>query len=345
MLGLAFEHKGYFALAVLGMIIFAASDAAFAYLMKPLMDEGFTDGNADVIKFIPLAIIVIFMVRMVAVFLRSYCMDFIGRNVINNLRSQMFEKLLTLTSDEYDQSSTSSIVTRFSFDVEQVAKSVSSSLTAFIQDTLRIVILLAYMLWLNWQLTAIFLIAGPIVFLIVVRISGQFRSLSKNIQRSMGDVTQVAQEVIDANRIVKIFGGDEFERSKFLKINQKNLKLHLKMTVVQAVSMPLIQFIVALAFAAIVAFATSESMREVITTGDFVSFIFAMTMLLAPMRVLSSINASIQKGIAAGESVFEFTSRDSEHNEGKLELERAQGRLSFEDVTLCYRRSELRVLD
>ena len=345
LLSLAFEHKGYFALAVLGMVIFAASDAAFAYLMKPLMDEGFTDGNADVIKFIPIAIIVIFMVRMVAVFLRSYCMDFIGRSVINNLRSQMFEKLLTLTSDEYDQSSTSSIVTRFSYDVEQVAKSVSSSLTAFIQDTLRIVILLGYMLWLNWQLTAIFLVAGPIVFLIVVRISGQFRSLSKNIQRSMGDVTQVAQEVVDANRIVKIFGGDEFERDKFFKINQKNLKLHLKMTVVQAVSMPLIQFIVALAFAAIVAFATSESMRAVITTGDFVSFIMAMTMLLAPMRVLSSINSSIQKGIAAGESVFEFTSRDSEHNEGTLELGRAQGRLSFEDVTLCYRRSEQRVLD
>jgi subfamily B ATP-binding cassette protein MsbA len=345
LLSLAFEHKGYFALAVIGMVIFAASDAAFAYLMKPLMDEGFTDGNADVIKFIPLAIILIFMVRMVAVFMRSYCMDFIGRSVINNLRSQMFEKLLTLTSDEYDQSSTSSIVTRFSYDVEQVAKSVSSSLTAFIQDTLRIVILLAYMLWLNWQLTAIFLVAGPIVFLIVVRISGQFRSLSKNIQRSMGDVTQVAQEVVDANRIVKIFGGDEFERDKFFKINQKNLKLHLKMTVVQAVSMPLIQFIVALAFAAIVAFATSESMREVISTGDFVSFIMAMTMLLAPMRVLSSINSSIQKGIAAGESVFEFTSRESEHNEGKLQLERAQGHLSFEDVTLCYRRSEQHVLD
>jgi tetraacyldisaccharide 4'-kinase len=183
------------------------------------------------------------------------------------------------------------------------------------------------------------------VFLIVVRISGQFRSLSKNIQRSMGDVTQVAQEVVDANRIVKIFGGDEFERDKFFKINQKNLKLHLKMTVVQAVSMPLIQFIVALAFAAIVAFATSESMRAVISTGDFVSFIMAMTMLLAPMRVLSSINSSIQKGIAAGESVFEFTSRDSEHNEGKLEVERVQGHLSFEDVTLCYRRSEQRVLD
>jgi len=345
LLGLAFEHKGYFALAVLGMVIFACSDAAFAYLMKPLMDDGFINRDPAIIRFIPIAIILIFAVRMVAVFLRSYCMDFIGRNVINSLRSQMFEKLLTLTSDEYDQSSTASIVTRFSYDVEQVAKSVSSSLTVFIQDTLRIVVLLGYMVWLNWQLTAIFLVAGPIVFLIVVRISGRFRSISKNIQQSMGDVTQVAQEVVDANRIVKIFGGDEFERNKFFKINEKNLKLHLKMSVAQSVSMPLIQLVVAMAFAAIVAFATSDSMRSVISTGDFVSFIFAMTMLLAPMRVLSSINASIQKGIAAGESVFEFTSRDSEHNEGTIALERATGRISFEDVVLCYRRSDQRVLD
>ncbi len=327
------------------MVIFAASDAAFAYMMKPLMDEGFIDRDPLVIKLIPIAIVLIFVVRMVAVFMRSYCMDFIGRSVIQSLRSMMFEKLLTLTSDEYDQSSTASIVTRFSYDVEQVAKSVSSSLTVFIQDSLRIIVLLGYMIWLNWQLTAIFLLAGPIVFLIVVRISGRFRRISKNIQQSMGGVTQVAQEVVDANRIVKIFGGEEFERGKFNRVNKNNLMLHMKMSIAQSISMPLIQLVVAIAFAAIVAFATSESMRGVISTGDFVSFIFAMTMLLAPMRVLSSINASIQKGIAAGESVFEFNSRDSEHNEGDVPLERARGHLSFRDVVLRYRRSEQRVLD
>ncbi len=345
LLSMAFEHKTYFIIAVIGMVIFAASDATFAYLMKPLMDDGFIDRDPTIIKFIPVAIILIFVVRMVAIFMRSYCMDYIGRNVINSLREKMFEKLLTLTSDEYDQSSTAAIVTRFTYDVEQVAKSVSSSLTVFIQDSLRIIVLLGYMVWLNWQLTAIFLIAGPIVFLIVVRISGRFRSISRGIQQSMGGVTEVAQEVIDANRIVKIFGGDEFERNKFHKVNQANLKLHLKMSVAQSISMPLIQLVVAIAFAAIVAFATSESMRGLISPGDFVSFIFAMTMLLAPMRVLSSINASIQKGIAAGESVFEFTSLENEHNEGEVQLDRAKGRLCFNKVVLCYRRSDQRVLD
>ena len=255
LLGLALEHKGYFVVAVVGMVIFAASDAAFAYMMKPLMDEGFIERDETIIKLIPFAIVGVFIVRMFAIYMRSYCMDYIGRSVINMLRSMMFEKLLTLTSAEYDQSSTSSIVTRFSYDVEQVAKSVSTSLTVFIQDSLRIAVLLGYMIWLNWQLTAIFLVTGPLVFLIVVRISGHFRKLSKSIQKSMGGVTQVAQEVVDANRIVKIFGGDEFERNKFIKLNVNNLRLHLKMTVVQAISMPLIQLIVAVAFASIVAFA------------------------------------------------------------------------------------------
>ncbi len=345
LLGLAFEHKGYFVVALIGMIIFAASDALFAYIMKPLMDEGFIDRDPLIIKLVPIAIVGIFMVRMVAVFMRSYCMDYIGRSVINSLRKMMFEKLLTLTSEEYDQSSTAAIVTRFSYDAEQVANSVSSSLTALIQDSLRILALLSYMIWLNWQLTAIFFVAGPIVFLIVVRISGRFRRISENIQQSMGGVTQVAQEVIDANRIVKIFGGEDFERDKFGRANDNNLRLHLKMSVAQSVSTPLIQLVVAIALAAIIAFATSESMRGIISTGDFVSFLFAMTMLLAPMRVLSSINASIQKGIAAGESVFEFTSRLDEVDSGNELLERAEGRLSFDRVVMTYRNSDARVLD
>ena len=344
LLSLALAHKLYFGFAVAGMIVFAASDAAFAYMMKPLLDDGFIDRDPLIIQLIPIAIVLIFVVRMVAVFMRSYCMDYIGRSVINTLRQMMFDKLMTMCSSEYDQSSTGAIVTRFTYDVERIAKSVSTSLTIFIQDSLRILVLLAYMLWLNWQLTLIFLLAGPIVFLVVVKVSSRFRNISKNIQTSMGDVSQIVQEVIDANRIVKIFGGEPFERKRFGQLNDRNLKLHLKMSVAQSISMPLIQLIVAIAFAAIVAFATSDSMRSIISTGDFVSFIFAMTMLLAPMRVLSSINANIQRGIAAGESVFEFTSRLSEKDNGQLSLERSKGQITFDRVSMLYSNSEAAAL-
>ena len=345
LLSMAFEYKIYFLLAILGMLVFAASDAAFAYLMKPMLDEGFIDRDPLIIKLIPIAIVGIFLVRVVAVFLRTYCMDYIGRNVINALREQMFEKLLTLTSSQYDQSSSGAIISRFSYDVENIARSVSTSLTVFIQDSLRIIVLLVYMLWLNWQLTVIFLVAGPIVFVIVVTVSNRFRQISKSIQTSMGTVTEVAQEVIDANRVVKIFGGESFERDKFSRINKYNLKLNLKMSIAQSISNPLIQLIVAVAFAAIVAFATSDSMRDHISTGDFVSFIFALTMLFAPMRSLSSINASIQKGIAAGESIFKFIGGDDEIDDGQLELQRAQGKLEFDQVGLCYREGDQKVLD
>ena len=344
LVNLALEYKTYFALAILGMIVFALTEAAFAYLMKPMLDDGFIKRDATIIRLIPIAIIVIFVIRMVASFLRTYCMAYIGRQVINKLRRQMFDKLLTLSTAEYDKASSGAVITKFSFDIEQVAASVSTALTVFIQDTLRIFALLAYMLWLSWELTAIFLTVGPLVFLIVVKVSARFRLISKNIQKSMGEVSHVAQEVIDSNRVVKIFGGEPFERDKFEQINRHNLRLNLKMTTAQAISMPLIQLIVAAAFAGIVAFATSSSMQGEITSGDFISFIFAMTSLFAPMRSLSTVNEKIQKGIAAGESVFEFIDRPSEIDQGSLSLQRAIGDIEFSAIHFRYDQSDEEVL-
>ena len=345
LVSLAFEYKAYFAFAILGMLVFASSEVAFSYLMKPMLDEGFINRDEFIIKIIPIAMVLIFVVRMGAVYVRNYCMAYIGRQVINNLRGQIFEKLLSLTAYEYDEASSGEVLTKFSYDIEQVSSSVSSSLTVLIQDTLRIFGLLAYMLWLSWQLSAIFLVVGPIVFIIVVKVSSRFRSISKNIQHSMGEVSHVAQEVIDSNRVVKIFGGQQFEREKFYQINQRNLSLNLKMTTAQSISMPLIQLIVAIAFALIVAFATSNSMHGQITSGDFISFIFALTSLFAPMRSLSAVNANIQRGIAAGESVFAFLAKDSELDEGTLPIDKSSGQLKFKDVEFNYPRHNAKIID
>ncbi len=341
---LALEYKKYFALAIVGMIIFALSDAAFAYLIKPMLDEGFINRDPLMAVLIPLGIIAIFVVRMVAVFLRTYCMDYIGRMVINKLRSQLFEKLMVLSTDEYDQSSSALIVSKFSFDVEQIANAVSNALTIFIQDILRVVVLLAYMLWLSWELTSIFLLAGPLVFSIVVLLASRFRRISKNIQKSIGQVTHLAQEVIDANRVVKIFGGVDYETRKFKQANEHNLKQNLKLSIAKAISTPLTQLIVAIAFAGIVAFATSDAMVGKITSGDFMSFIFALTMMLAPLRSLSNVNATIQKGIAAGDSIFEFTQLQSELDTGTKELKQSKGEIEFKSVSLNYRNHSESVL-
>jgi len=345
LISIAMEFRRYFVFAVIGMVVFALTEAAFAYLMKPMMDDGFVNRDETTLLFVPIAIVVIFIIRMVASFLRTYCMAYIGRQVINKLRTQMFEKLLTLNSTEYDQSSSGAIITKFSFDIERIAASVSSALTVFIQDTLRIIVLLVFMLWLSWQLSAIFLTVGPLVFIIVVKVSSRFRKISKNIQQSMGEVSHITQEVIDSNRVVKIFGGEEFERKKFNRINLRNLKLNLKLTTAQAISMPLIQLIVAIAFASIIAFATSDAMHGQITSGDFISFIFAMTSLFAPMRSLSSINAKIQKGIAAAESVYEFIAKTDEQDAGKLHIDKARGSLDFKNISFSYQPNTEKVLD
>lgn len=345
LIAIALEFRSYFVLAIIGMIVFALTEASFAYLMKPMLDEGFINRNDFIIKLIPIAIVVIFMVRMVASFIRTYCMAFIGRQVINKLRKQMFEKLLTLSTTEYDRASSGSIITKFSFDIEQIAASVSTSLTTFIQDSLRIIVLLSFMLWLSWQLSAIFLTVGPLVFYIVVKVSGRFRKISKNIQQSMGEVSHISQEVIDSIQVVKIFGGEKFETEKFKKINHKNLKLNLKLTTTQAISMPLIQLIVAIAFAMIIAFATSDDMHGHITSGDFISFIFALTSLLQPMRNLSTVNEKIQKGIAAGESVFDFIDKPDEQDQGVKTIDRASGVLEFKHTSLAYPGHDEKVLN
>jgi len=344
LVALAMRYKGWFMLAIAGMVVFALTEAAFAWLMKPMLDDGFIKRDPATIRWVPLAIVGIFVVRMVASFLRTYCMAYIGRQVINDLRRQMFDKLLTLSTSEYDKASSGAIVTKFSYDIEQVAASVSSALTVFIQDTLRIVVLLSYMLWLSWQLSFIFLTVGPLVFWIVVKVSARFRKISKNIQKSMGEVSHVAQEVIEGNRVVRIFGGEDYEKRKFETINERNLRHNLKLTTAQAISMPLIQLIVAIAFALIVAFATSRAMQGEITSGDFISFIFAMTSLFAPMRSLSSVNAKIQKGIAAGESVFEFLALPSEQDSGSEPLDQASGRIAFESVGFRYPGHDKQVL-
>lgn len=345
LLSIALEFRAYFVFAVMGMIVFALTEGAFAYMMKPLLDDGFNHRDETMLKWIPIAIIIIFIIRMVASFIRTYCMAYIGRQVINKLRKQMFHKLLTLNTTEYDKSSSGSIITKFSFDIEQIAASVSTALTTFIQDTLRILVLASTMIYLSWQLSAIFLTVGPLVFIIVVNVSGRFRKISKNIQHSMGEVSHVSQEVIDSNRVVKIFGGEQFETEKFKVINHRNMKLNLKLTTTQAISMPLIQLIVAIAFSIIVAFATSDSMQGQITSGDFVAFLFAMTSLLAPMRSLSSVNEKIQRGIAAGESVFELLSKPDEQDNGKLQLDKASGELAFKNITFSYQGHEEKVLD
>ncbi len=336
LLGYSLRYWPVLALSVVTMIVVAATETGFAALMRPLMDDSFVARDPAAIKWVPLALIGIFALRGVAEFTAVYTMKYVGRMVVKELRGAMFHHLLGLPVRYYDGSSSGQLISRLSYNVEQVARAATDSVSILIRDTLTILGLLGWMFYLNWMLTLAVLIIAPMVALLVSQVTRRFRRISHRIQHNMGDVTQVVQEVIEGNRVVKIFGGEAYERDRFEDINENNRRLHMKMAFTHAMHLPLVQFFVALALALIVWLATLEPVLETVTVGTFVSFITALLLLLTPIRRLTNVNEMLQKGIAAGQSIFALLDSDLERDRGELRIRRARGDIQFRDVHFSY---------
>ena len=345
LLSFSLPHWKVFIVATLGMIAFSAMDAAFAMLIEPMLDGSFVNKDQETIKWVPLLIVAVFFVRIASGFLSTYGMARISRNVIRDLRSQMFNQLLTLPTRYYDHASSGVLLSKLLYDVEQLAQASSNVISILIRDTLTVFFLVALMLWHSVTLTIILLIIIPIMAMLVIFISKRFRKLGKRIQHSMGDVSHVAQESIDAQRDIKIFGGHDYETRQFSTVNNYNRKQHLKLAATNALSVPLVQFIVGSAFAAMVYLATQPAILESITVGKFMSFLMAMLMLMQPIRRLTMINESLQKGIAAAESVFEFLDQEKERDTGTQKLEKISGNVQFKNVSFTYDEGKPNILD
>jgi len=345
LLSFAFPHWKIFVLAMLGMVVFSATDAAFAKLIEPMLDGSFVNKDPETITWVPLLIILVFLVRVVGGFISNYGMAWIARNVIFTLRKKMFTQLLKLPSRFYDHASSGVLLSKLLYDVEQLAQASSSVITILIRDTLTIGFLVALMLYHSITLTLTFLVVAPFMALVVVFVSKRFRKLGRRIQHSMGDVSHVAQESIDANREIKVFGGQDYETTQFNSVNNYNRLQQLKLSATNAISVPFVQFIVAVAFAGIVYLSTQPQILEVITVGKFMSFLFAMMLLMQPIRRLTMINESLQRGIAAAESVFDFLDQEVEKDTGTKKLGRVDGHVQFKKVRFAYDKNKSNVLD
>jgi subfamily B ATP-binding cassette protein MsbA len=326
------------------MVVFSATDAAFARLIEPMLDGSFVDKDPDTIKWVPLMIILVFLVRVISGFMSNYGMAWIARNVIHALRSRMFNQLLQLPSRFYDHASSGVLLSKLLYDVEQLAQASSTVITIVIRDILTIAWLVALMLYHSVSLTLIFLVVTPFMALLVAFISKRFRKLSKRIQHSMGDVSHVAQESIDANREIKIFGGQQYETRQFQTVNDYNRKQQLKLSATNAISVPFVQFIVAVAFAAIVYLATQPEILEVVTVGKFMSFLIAMLLMMQPIRRLTMVNENLQRGIAAAESVFDFLDQEIERDTGTRKLEKVKGHVQFKNASFSYEQNKPDIL-
>ena len=336
LLGYVAPHKREFAFAIAGMVVYALSETGFAALMKPLLDASFIERDQESILFVPLAIIGVFLLRGVAGFVSTYYMAWIGWQVIARLRREVFAKYLTLPTSFYDRASSGELISRITFDSQQVANAASNTLTLIVRDTISVLSLLGLMFWLSWQLSLAFLIVGPIVGVLVSRVSRRFREISRGIQGTMGEVSHAIEEVVGAAREVKMFGSQALESEGFERVNERNRRFNMKETSLKAANTPVVQLVVAIALAAIVYVASSGAFIERISPGSFVAFITAMTMLFQPLRRVTSLNNEIQRGIAAGESLFRTLDMDSERDPGTQELAERIESIEYRDARLRY---------
>lgn len=328
-------------LAIIGMVAAGLTEVAFAALMKPLLDGSFVSRDPTTIHLMPALLLAVFLVRVVAEFTSGYGMAWVGRSVIRDLKRDVFDQVLHLPVRYFDRVPGGEILTRLNYQSEQVSEAASRALTTLIRDTITVFGLLVWMLYLSWQLAVFLVVLAPVLVLLVGGISRAFRRHARQIQNSMGQVSHVAEEVVGGHRVVKLYGGEGFEAARFAAINQQNFKDFMRMQAVTAASSPLTQFILAVGIAGIVWFATTGDRMQTISVGTFVSFITALSLMLTPMKRLIGVNAVLQKGIAAGESLFGLMDEPREHDAPTpAHVERVSGQIRFERVGLRYETGE-----
>lgn len=337
----ALPHWRRYLFAMIGMAIYAFTQAAFASLMKPLLDKGILLHDPRTMQLMPLGVVGLFLLRGVADFMAAYNISWVGRSVIKRLRQETFAQLLRLPSRYYDAMSSGMLLSKITYNIEQVAEATTNAITVMVRDGLTIIGLLGVMFYQSWKLSLLILVLGPIIALLVRYISERFRRYSRRIQDSMGDVTKVADEVITGQRIVKLFGGRDHEARRFEEVNEKNRYLNVKLMLVNSGSSPLIQMIAGLGIAVVIAMAFGD---KSVTPGAFVAFLGSTLLLLPSLKHVTDVNAPLQRGIAAGQSIFELLDGEVENEGGNLTLARAKGSLEFSGVSFAYNESNGTVL-
>ena len=336
LLGYARPHKGMFAIGVLGMALFAATDSALAYLVKVFLGGAFVDPDPAVLWMVPLGAIVLFTVRGIGDYVSNYFPGWVGRQIIKAMRGELFAHYLRLPSRYYDANASGQMLSRLTYNVELVADATTNAVTVLIRDTLTIVGLLGMLFWFNWQLAAFALTLAPLISWLIQHINRSFRRYSARIQASMGDVTRVAKEALDAHRVIKVFNAESYEEQAFAKVIELNRHSNMRLIAAKALSNPVVQLIAAIGLAGVLYFAIRQVFTREMRVDDFMSFLTALLLITAPLRRLVQVFGPLQQGIAAGASVFEVLDTPAEDAGGERRIERARGEIEFQDVGFTY---------
>jgi subfamily B ATP-binding cassette protein MsbA len=336
LLGYTRPYWKAFALTLVSMVVLAMTEPAIPALLKPLLDGSFIDKDPGAIRLMPVLLVALFLVRGLASYASTFGLNWVSGKVVLDIRNAMFSRLVNFPSHYFHDNTAGSLISRITFNVDQVAYAASNALLVLVKDSLAVLGLLGWMVYINWRLSLIFLVVIPVIGLLMKMVSLRMRKLSTGLQDSMGDMTHSIEEAIKGYPVVKLFEGQQYESERFWSASNRVRRMNLKIIATTAANVPAVQLVAVLALAVIIYIAASEKLGSNFDVSTFVSYFGAMGLLFAPIKRLTKVNEQLQRGLAASESIFDMLAEAQEEDTGSKHLERVRGRLEFRNVSLQY---------
>jgi subfamily B ATP-binding cassette protein MsbA len=345
LLGYARPHLRMFLIGVVGMVLFAATDALLVVLVQKFLAGAFVAPDPRIVWAIPLGAVLLFVLRGIGDYVSNFFPGWVGRQIIKSMRAELFGHYLRLPVRYYESAATGDLLSRLTLNIERVAEATTNAVTVMIRDTLTILGLIGMLFWYIWQLAAFVLVLAPPISWLIQFINRAFRRYSARIQASMGDVTRVAKEALDAQRVIKAFNAERHEEAIFEVANERNRHSNMRLIAARALANPVVQMIAAVGLAGVLFFSIRQVFTREMQVDEFMAFLTALLMITAPLRRLVQVSGPLQEGIAAGASVFDVLDTPVEDVGGPLSLARARGEVEFRSVDFSYGGSSGKVLE
>ncbi|MCW9698333.1 MULTISPECIES: lipid A ABC transporter ATP-binding protein/permease MsbA [unclassified Avibacterium] len=323
--------------AAITLVFNALADATLIQMLKPLLDDGFGKADVGFLRLMAVVVVLVIIVRGVTSFISTYCLAWVSGKVVMTIRRRLFKHLMYMPVPFFDQNSAGKLLSRITYDSEQVANSSSGSLVTIVREGAYIISLLCVMIYTSWQLSLVLFVIGPIIAVLIRMVSKKFRELGKNMQNSMGELTSSAEQMLKGHRVVLSFGGQKIEEERFNKVSNDMRRKGMKVMVADAISDPVVQIIASFALSAVLYLATvPEIMSQNLTAGSFTVVFSSMLAMMRPLKSLTNVNAQFQRGMAACQTLFAILDMATEKDNGTYQVEKAKGNIAFKDVTFSY---------
>jgi len=327
-------YFGIFIIGIIGTFAVSISDAGFTYLIKPIVDVGFVQKNAHFIHWLPLIVLVVFIIRGASSFVSTYYISKVSRSIVMDFRRAIFRHLLGVPAHYYDQHSSGQILSAIIFNVDQVSQASSEALLTILREGTLLIGLIGVMFTISWRLTLLFMIVAPISFFTIKNASKRVRRTSAYVQKSVGQVTHTASEAISGYKLIRLYNGQAYETQKFDGATNETKQRELKMVVTNSVMTAIVQLLMGIGIGLVIFVAVLPGWH--VSAGSFAAIITAMATLTRPLRRITQVNTMIQQGIAGAASVFKLLDKPLEKDQGALMIERTQGSVVFDRVSFRY---------